>query len=197
MTELTIFNGAEPVGTLTEERDGLYRVFHCKIEKKTERPLRVYVLSTLSAEYLGIPDADGKLTAHIPARHFRAEPDGALASELPRGQWKPWRGVLDGVAVDFCLLRQEDDGYTVAFPEEEAIKFPQWLDDMTQITAFGKQWASVAMDNDGHLPPKETEYGGTENETNPINPADRSVPDDDAAAGGFRENGWEADRADL
>ena len=195
--ELTIFYGAEPIGTLIGQREGLFWNFSCNFEKKPERPLRIYVLTGLTSEYIGIPDADGQLSARIAARHFTAEPSGAVASEYPRSEWTPWRGELDGVAVDFCLLRRTDDGNTVAFPPEEAVKFPQWLDGMTQITAFGRQWASVALDGDGHLPPRDTEHGGTEDETITGNFADGDVLVDTAAADGFGEDGREADRSDL
>ncbi len=195
--ELTIYENAAPIGTLTGRREGLYWNFSCKLEKKTERPLRVYVLSMFTAEYLGIPDAEGQLTARIPARHFPAEPSGAIASPYPRGEWKPWRGELDGVAVDFCLLRQTEDGFTAALPPEEALKLPQWLEHMTQLTLFDQQWASVAMDRDGHLPPTETDNGGTEDETNSGNFTLGGLPADAAAGDGFGGDGWEADRADL
>ena len=195
--EFTIFWGNEPVGVLHAAQDGLYWKFSCELEKTTELPLRIYVLNKADSEYLGIPDADGHLTARIPARHFAAEPDGAVASEYPRGEWTPWRGTLNGVPVEFCLLRRTEDGITAALPPEAAQGFDQAPDDLPQITLYGKQWASVPVDLDGHLPPIERDNGGIYNETTALDPVAGGLPLDDAAADRLGQDGRQADRPDL
>lgn len=195
--KFTIFWGDAPVGTLLAARDGLYWNFSCELEKKTELPLRVYVLTKTAAEYLGIPDAEGHLTVRIPARHFAAEPDGAVASERPRGEWTPWRGILNGVPVEFCLLRCAADGITAALPPEEAQKFQQAPDSLPQITIFGEQWASLPVDPDGGPPSIERDNGGIYNETTALDPVAGGLPLDDAAADRLGQDGRQAHRPDL
>lgn len=157
MTNRTIFLAAEPIGTLTATRAGLYYTFQCNLTEPPTRPLRIYVLSGYDAEYLGIPDADGTLTARIPVRHFAAEPSGALATALPRGAWHPWRGELDGVAVDFCLIKKESDALTVALPPEECVKFPQWLPRAAPITLNGQPYSQFRLTPTAHFPESPTE----------------------------------------
>ena len=195
--EVTIFEGTERIGSLTAEEDGLFWDFSCKINQDTERIRRIFVLSLFESHYLGIPDGSGSLTVKVPKKHLPNGIDGAVATAFPRGDWKPWRGMLDGVAVDTAYLRHGADTIALALLPEEAVKFPAWAREFKTENVHGVEMATFALDADGRLPLIKTESGGTENEKADIDRVDFELPADASADDSLGEQGWEADRSDL
>ena len=199
--ELAITEHGEQIGSLTMEQEGLFWKFVCKISSDREQLRRIFVIYQWKTEYLGVPDADGKLEIRIPRSHLPEGVQAALAMRHPRGIWSPWCGTLEGIEISEAFLRTAEDGFDLALPPQEALKFPAWAEDMKTELVYGTQTALLRLDRDGRLPPRETEYGGvTDEETEEM---DRCMPDallsDDAPAddgfGGERTE--EADRSDL
>lgn len=176
--ECTVYERGDPIGRMTAEREGLFWRFHCNVPQKGELVRRIYVLSLWRAEYLGIPAADGSLTGRIAAKHLPSGVTGAVASGIGRGQWLPWRGEVEGVAVeDGCLLR-EDGGMLLALPPEQAARFPIWLGQMEARTVLDREMLLLPMDVEGRVIWKEKE-GATDEET--MQAHDRDVIADDPA----------------
>lgn len=195
--EVTVFEGGEPIGTLQAEENGLFWEISCTLERRSERILRIFVLSALDAAYLGIPNADGVLHARLAKRHLPNGIDGAAATTLPRGQWKPWRGVIDGVAVGHALLQTQPEGVKLALAPEEAVNFPAWVRDFQTERVNGVEYAALALDAEGHLPLKDRKCGGNEHEENGSDFADFGVPVDAPAGDGVGEQGRETDCPDV
>ncbi len=200
--EHSVLERGEPIGSLTMTQEGLFWRFDCQIEKDREQLRRIFVIHHNGSEYLGIPDAHGRLTARIPRSHL---PDGitaVIASRHPRGLWAPWCGTVEGIEVAEAFLRPAEDGFLLALAPQEALKFPAWAADMKTEEVYGTQTALLQLDRDGRLPLIETEEdGGTENEA--TEEMDRLVSDDllpaDAPADDGFGSEWaeEADRSDL
>lgn len=167
--ESVIYEGAEPVGTFTLREEGLYQKVHCNI--KTSGIRRIYAVYGLHSQYLGIPDADGSLTTRITKKAL-PRIDFAVATEHVRSEWQPWRGEIDGVFVEHCFLREDENGISLALPEAEAVKFPAWAEQMYRERINGTEAARILLDPNGHLPLIEKENGGTEYETNDSNALD-------------------------
>lgn len=203
--ELSITEHGGQIGSLTMEQEGLFWKFICNISADREQLRRIFVIHHMDVEYLGIPDAKGRLEIKIPRSHLPDGAEAALAVRHPRGQWLPWCGTLEGIAVEEAFFRKTGDGVEMALPPQEALKFPAWAEDMKTEQVYGKQTAVLTLDFDGHLPLKETEHGGMTNEE--LEEMDRAafgdvLPDDAFADDGFSgagaaEQGWEADRPDL
>lgn len=190
---MDIFEGAQRIGTLAVQEDGLFYKFSCQIEKNTEQLRRIYVIHSWRVEYLGIPDRSGALTAHIARSHLPDALDGAVASPYPPAHWRPWRGVLDGIAVDEAYV-SDTQPVCLALSPLEAVKFPTWVEQTKTEKVFDREMALLTLSADGHLP----ENGGTEDETPDCDSTDPVLPDDaaagDADLGGERE---ETDCPDL
>ena len=194
---MEIFEGNDAIGTLTAEREGLFWKISCQIEKKREQLRRIFVLSKYEVQYLGIPDRQGKLTAHIAAKHLPDGIDGAVATAKPRGDWMPWRGKLDGVTVEQCWLRQTDGAPVAALPESEAYKFPAWAGEMHTETVYGEPLAVVSLSVLERLPQTEIINGGTEDETMDRDDSDDMLSGDTSADDSVCEEGRQADCTDL
>ena len=192
-----IYENGLPVGTCEMRREGLYRIFHCKIGKKGEQPRRIYVLSGYGSEYLGVADRDGELTARLPEKRLQNGADGFVATTAPKGVWQPWRGELDGVGVESAFLRQRDDGFDVALPPEQAVRFPEWVEQFQRELLFGAEYALLPLNADGQPPLTEKDNGGFTYETSDFTPIGSTLPADDFADDGFGEQGREADSPDL
>lgn len=202
--ELAITEHGEQIGSLTMEEEGLFWKFVCNIGAGREQLRRIYVLHQWKAEYLGIPDEKGRLEVKIPRSHLPDGVEAALAVRHPRGPWLPWCGTLEGVSVAEAFFRNDGGMIELALPSQEALKFPAWAEDMSTQEVYGMQTAVLKLEQDGHLPLKEKENGGINNEE--MQEMDRTVPDDllfddapadDGIGGGAAEQGWEADRTDL
>lgn len=196
--ESVIYEGTKIVGTYEVREEGLYRRICCKVETKGIR--RLYAVYGLHAQYLGIPDANGQLSARISKRLLPGV-EGVLASAYERGEWNPWRGEMDGVLIGFCFLREREDGIALALSEEEAIKFPAWTEQLYRERINGMDAAIVLLDPNGHLPLVEKENGGTEYETNDSNALDplllAELPADYSYGVGDEGEQQEADRDHL
>ena len=68
--ELAITEHGEQIGSLTMEQEGLFWKFVCKISSDREQLRRIFVIYQWKTEYLGVPDADGKLEIRIPRSHL-------------------------------------------------------------------------------------------------------------------------------
>jgi hypothetical protein len=158
--DCVIYEKGSAAGTLTMASEGLFWNLHCKI-KPSKELYRLYAVSGLSSVYLGIPDSRGELRVRIAKKHL-PEMQAALAVTTPKGDWLPWRGVVDGVEVELCYCRQEADGISLALPEAELIKFPAWAGKWNRERVYGQDLALLRLDEDGHLPQIEREHGGTE-----------------------------------
>lgn len=195
--ELTVYEGERQVGTLRCETDGLFYDISCELAEERERIRRVFVGYAWKSEYVGIPDASGRLTARLPKNRL---PDGvtfAVASRLPRGEWLPWRGEADGVQLEEGCIRPTDDGIDLLLPPDEAVKLPAWADKMQEETAFGRQWLRLSLLPDGSFPERTTDKGEETDEENPCDNAGDREPCDDVSGDSFGDEGRETDRADL
>ncbi len=195
--ELTVFEGEQPVGTLQITPDGLFYDIACELTKSRERIRRVFVGQKWKSEYLGIPDAAGKLRTRLPKNRL---PDGigfAVAASIPRGQWLPWRGEADGVPIAEGYIRPSQDGIDLLLPPQEAVKLPAWAQYMHTETMFGRELLLLTLLPDGTLPEIKTERGEQTDEENSCDSVDDSLPADDAPDDGVGGEGREADRADL
>ena len=199
--ELAITERGERIGSLTMEQDGLFWKFICKIASDREQLRRIFVLHQWNAEYLGIPDEKGTLEARIPRSHLPHGAEAALAVRHPRGPWLPWCGTLEGVSVNEAFFRNDSGTIKLALPQQEALKFPAWVEDMTTQEVYGMQTAALKLTQDGRLPLKEKENGGiTDEEAKKMDciVSDDLLPDDAPADDGRgSEWGEEADRPDL
>ena len=186
--ELSIIYCGDPIGTAQMQPDGIYWDISCRLSKHQDAPIRLYGVSGWKSEYFGIPDADGDLHLRIPKKHL---PDGAeciLASEQPNGDWKPWAGELDGIAVDDALVRW-DERVLFALAPKDAVKFPEWIGTMKKEQISDRERLLLQLDQDGNLPEIEKYLGGTNNETmDRDTPADE-LPSDDPADDGFDGDG--------
>lgn len=202
--DLSIIYQGAPVGSATMESDGIYWKIVCRMMQSSNEPIRLYGIHSWQSEYLGIPDAEGRLAARIAKKHL---PDGAetiLASKLPNGSWKPWAGEVDGVKVENALL-QRDNGILLALESDEAVRFPEWIEFMEKVQVSDSERLLLRLDENGNLPEIEKKLGGTNNETMDRDaPAfelhpDASSGNDDNRIGGNNgtEQGWEADSADF
>lgn len=194
--EFTVFEGTKAIGTLQAEENGLFWEISCKLEA-SRNIWRIFALSALDAAYLGIPNADGVLHARLAKRHLPNGIDGAAATTLPRGQWKPWHGAIDGVAVGHALVQTQPEGVKLALAPEETVNFPAWVRDFQTERVNGVEYAVLTLDAQGHLPLKDRECGENEHEENGIDFADFGVSADAPAGDGVGEQGWEADRPDV
>lgn len=203
--EVSVYEGSELVGSLEVKKVGLFWEFQCRLTKSAEPIRRIYVIKQWSSEYLGIPDADGLLTAKIPCSHLPEGVDSAVATAAPRGVWMPWRGVLDEIPVQEAFLRRDENGdILLALSPQETLKFPAWAEQMTSEAVPDGERAVLRLTPDGELPMIEKELGGQKDEAPeemdlPAFDADVSAEPADAAGygGAGEETGWEADRPDL
>ncbi len=162
--DCVIYENGSAAGTLYIVSEGLYWHIRCKM-KPASQLRRLYAVAGLRSVYLGIPDASGEMRIRIAKKNL-PEVQLALAASTPRGEWLPWRGEVDGVEVELCYCRQEPDGICLALPESELIKFPAWTGKWNCERVYDKEMALLYLDENGHLPQKENEHGGTEeNET--------------------------------
>ena len=155
MTELEVFEHGAAIGTLRVEREGLFLHFTCRIRPKAGELLRLYAISGWHSEYLGIPYPQGQeaaLDVRLAASHFPSEPAGAVADVLPRGEWLPWCGELDGVPVRRCRIRRQEGSILLALSEEEAKLFPGWLGNMEQTEIQGERRMLLRLNADGTPP---------------------------------------------
>ena len=196
--ESVIYEGTKPIGTFELNEEGLYQRILCKMKANGLR--RIYAVHGLHSQYLGIPDASGQLSVRIAKKSFNGM-ELAIASPQERSEWNPWRGEVDGVPVEFCYIKHDENGISLALPEDEAVKFPAWTEQMYREKINGTDTAIVLLDPNGHLPLIERENGGTEYETNDGNALDplllADLPADyDYGCGGEDEQ-QEADRNHL
>lgn len=195
--ELTVFEAEQPIGTLQITSDGLFYVFSCDLTENREQIRRVFVGYGWRSEYLGIPDASGKLRARLPKNRL---PDGigfAVAASIPRGQWLPWRGEVDGVSIAEGYIHPSEDGIDLLLPPQEAVKLPAWAQYMQAQTLLGREMMLLSLLPDGSLPDRMTDRGEqTDEKITCDDPAD-GVPADDAPGAGVGDEGREADCADL
>ncbi len=196
--ESVIYEGTKPIGTFTLQEEGLYHRIQCRL--KTDGIRRVYAVHGLHSQYLGIPDANGQLSVRI-AKKTLPLIEFAIASPHERSIWKPWRGEIDGVFVEVCLLREDESGVSLALPETEAVKFPAWSEQMYRERINGTDSAIVLLDPNGHLPLIEKENGGIDYETNDSNALDplllANLPADYNYGVGDEGEQQEADRDHL
>ena len=160
--EVKIFHNGAAAGMAEVRSDGLYWDISCRVE--VQGLVRLYGIGGWNSEYLGIPGADGRLRAHMGKKHL---PDGLsaiVASAAPRGDWSPWMGTVDGVAVAEGYLQPRSDGFLLALSADESVKFPEWVDQMEQIQVYGRNMAQLRLDSEGRLSLIETESRGTEDE---------------------------------
>lgn len=195
--ELTVFEGERQVGTLNVEPDGLFYDFSCQLTQSREQIRRVFVGYGWRSEYLGIPDASGALKARLPKKRL---PDGvsfAVAANVPRGEWLPWRGEADGVPIAEGYIRCTEEGIDLLLPPQEALKLPAWAEDMHTKTVLGREFAMLTLLPDGTLPERKTEKGeDTDEEIFNGNTVDR-VPADVAPDERDCVEGRETDCTDL
>ena len=193
-----VFAGGEQVGSLDMEKDGLFWRFDCRLTKGTGRIHRIYVVNGWQVEYLGIPDSTGRLHTKLPCSHF---PDGihtALATELPRGDWLPWSGEIEGISVTDAFVKHTPEGIRLALSPQETLKFPAWAERMTTEHICNREVAVLPLSEDGNLPMIEKEFGGIEDEAPEEMDGDFADPDlldDDFADDGFggdldEDTGW-------
>lgn len=199
---MEIWEEDRSIGTLHCQRQGLFWNCTCKIEKNREQIRRLYVQKEWQVEYLGIPDAQGLLTGRIPMAHFPNGIETALADTHARGDWRPWRGELDGVFVNRAYLRRDEAGMTLALEMQEAVKFPAWIKHMGTQSVFGQKMATVQLNQDGTLPVKEIESGGYTDETTHRDNFDFELSSDGTASVGIgiagdEDQGRQADRPDI
>lgn len=197
--KLTVYEGEQQVGTLDMEPDGLFYDVSCEISQGRERLRRVFVGNGWSPIYLGIPDASGKLRTRLPKNRL---PDGAafaVAAEIPRGVWLPWRGEVDAVPIAEGYVRPTEDGIDLLLPAQEALKLPAWAEYMHTETVFGRELMLLSLLPDGSLPEitKDTERGEEKDEETTCNITDDRVPADGVPHDGVGDEGRETDRADL
>lgn len=195
--ETVIYENGTPIGKLRIRDGGLFWIFSCELEKMSELPRRIFVISGYGSEYLGIPNRHGELNARLAKRHFAEEITCAVADANPRGEWKPWRGEADGVAVGQAYLQQGEDGMLLALPAAETVKFPAWAEYLQTERVFGTPMAALKLDAQGHLPLIEKENEDTTYEETDFDNTDFLLPSDAAAADGERQDGREADSPDL
>ena len=209
MTELSVWEQGEQIGTVTAQQEGLFYVFTCKISQHAEQLRRIYVISKWRVEYLGIPyprREGAELQACIPVSHF---PDGltaAAAAAMPRGAWLPWCGEAGGVPIRSGLLKQLDGGYALALLPEEAQQLPQWLPQAAEQELMGRSYLVFRLDAAGCMPSIEmTENGGSTDEAQNFSdssagsvPSDAAPGDGDGRSGdGDPLEGRQADRPDI
>ena len=195
--ELTVFDGEKQVGSLRAEADGLFYDVSCSLAPGREAIRRVYVGHSWKSEYLGIPDGNGNLRARLPKKRL---PDGisfAVASDLPRGAYIPWRGEADGVPIAEGYIRTTGDGIDLLLPPQEAVKLPAWAEYMHTETAFGRELMRISLLPDGTLPEKKTDRGEQRDEENTCDTVDDRMPYDDVPGDGLGNEGRQADCADL
>lgn len=195
--EFTVYEGEKQVGTLRVEPDGLFYDIFCNITDRREHIRRIFVGYAWRSEYLGIPDAEGNLTARIPRKHL---PDGitfAVATLMPRSQWLPWRGEVDGVPIAEAYIKRSEDGIDLLLPPQEAVKLPAWVEKMKTEIAFGRELMKLSLLPDGSLAENTTDRGEkTDEEIIGNGTADR-MPDDDASRFSLSDEERQADRTDL
>lgn len=177
--EYSIFYHGASAGTAQVERTGLFWRIDGHMDNPRLGLVRLYAVHGLRSVYLGIPAADGNLQMKLPISHLPQGLDSILAAKEPNGTWKPWAGELDGVSVDHALV---DNGPVpgIAFPPENAIAFPEWLEEMSPMTMYGSDWLVLRLTADGKLPAIQIE-GEQTNETDGFHIADIGMPHGDAA----------------
>lgn len=211
--ELSIFHAEETIGSAQIVREGLFWCVSAKILQKKRELFRLYAVYQWKVEYLGVFDAAGALNRRIAVSHLPQGITFLLATTCPRGQWLPWRGELDGIAVADAFLLAQGGGLRLALGAGEMLKFPLWLAQMKNETVYDRQMAVLTLGAEGALPLIERESRGTEDETmdpdapdcelSAFTPADdgSGAGDDlvDAAAGGAPDEGGgeKADCPDL
>lgn len=195
--EFTVYEGTKAIGTLQAEGNGLFLEISCMLEVPARQIRRIFALSAFDSVYLGIPNAEGELHTRLAKRHLPDGLDGAVATVLPRGAWKPWRGVIDGVTVESALLQADAEKIKLAIAPEETVNFPAWVRDFETERVNGVEYAVLTLDAQSHLPLKNRECGGNTHEENDGDPADFVQPADAPACDGVGEHGREADRADV
>lgn len=158
--DCVIYENGSAAGTFTVTSEGLYWRIRCKL-KPMSRLRRVYAVTGLQSVYLGIPDARGELSVRMAKKHL-PDMESALAVTTPKGEWLPWRGEVDGVEVELCYRKQEDDGICLALPETELIQFPAWAGQWNYEKVYDQKMALLRLDQNGHLPQIDRENGGTE-----------------------------------
>lgn len=195
--ELTVFEGEKHVGTLRAEPDGLYYDVSCELAPGRGEIRRVYIGYHWKSEYIGIPDASGRLRTRLPKNRL---PDGimfAVAANVPRGAYLPWRGEVDGVPIAEGYIRTAEDGIDLLLPTLEAVKLPAWAEYMDAKTAFGRELMQIRLLPDGTLPERKTDRGEKTDEENTCDTDTDRVRSDDVSGDGFGDEGRQADRADL
>ncbi|MBQ6430522.1 MAG: hypothetical protein IJJ99_01405 [Oscillospiraceae bacterium] len=195
--ELTVFEGEQPVGTVWVTQEGLFYDVSCELTQNRERIRRVYVGQEWRSEYLGIPDASGKLRTRLPKSRL---PDGigfAVAARIPRGRWLPWRGEVDGVPIAEGYIRPSEDGIDLLLPPQEAVKLPAWTEYMRMETVFGREMMQIMLLPDGSLPDRNTDRGEQTDEETTCDDPTGCESADDAPGDGVGGEGREADCADL
>lgn len=184
---MEIYEDGIQIGTLETEENGLYTVFRCACEP-SEKIRRVYLAYPYGSKYIGLADRNGNFQTQIPRKQIPKD-ICAVAGTRPKDGYLPWRGELDGVWIDSALISENE----IAMPLNEAMKFPAWEMDITEID--NTQMALVPLSADGMPLPRERE--AEENETLDFDDYDAGDLADLPADERIGEQGWEADRADL
>lgn len=165
MTELEVFAQGRKIGTAEVKRDGLFLEFSARLRPEGDALLRLYAVAGWHSEYLGIPCPSGgelRLIARLPSSHFPGEPTAITADALPRSEWLPWCGELDGIPVHDCRICREKDAIVLALAEPEAEQFPGWLAHMEETELGGEAVWLLRLNADGGLPFSEEEEEKTE-----------------------------------
>ena len=195
--ELSIFDGEKQVGTLCAELDGLFYDVSCELAPSRGEIRRVYIGHCWKSEYLGIPDASGRLRTRLPKNRL---PDGisfAVTANVPRGAYLPWRGEVDGVPIAEGFIRTTVEEIELLLPPQEAVKLPAWAEYMHTETAFGRELMRICLLPDGTFDKKNTDRGEEKDEENDCDPIDDRVLADDVPGDGLGGERRQAGCADL
>ena len=184
---MEIYEDGICVGTLETEENGLYTVFRCTCEP-SEKIRRVYLAYPYGSKYVGIADRKGNFQTQISRKQIPKDACAA-ASTREKDRYLPWRGALDGVWIDSALISENE----IAMPLSEAMKFPAWEMEITEID--NTEMARLPLNADGMPMPRERE--AKENETLDFDDYDAGDPADLPADECIGDQGWEADRTDL
>lgn len=151
--ELPIYDGGQVCSSLKVEREGLYYHFSCRCELPKGQMRRVYAINGLQIVPLGLlmPDGDGyTLRETVSVRSFPMEDiTTAVLGSSPEPDLLPWRGEIDGAAVERSWLRKERNGYTLCIPREEPFPLPADLSQAKPKTCGTVECLCLSLDSEG------------------------------------------------
>lgn len=196
--EQWIYEQSKIVGSFESVPQGLYYEVSCRLEQGMGIR-RLYAVNGFQSEYIGIPDASGMLKRKIKKKLLPNGIDSVITSQRERSSWSPWRGDLDGIAVENAEICRDGEELVLALSPTEALRFPAWVNCFTLEKIDNQSRMLIRLTSDGRPAALETENGRDTNEEIDSDLVDFGMPSEPVSFDGdsLGEHREEADCPNL